>query len=542
MECRELESGLSCVLKSVDRVRWEVTNRDGDAIDNGRLLTSIQTQVWMRMMAWTLERDAGWELLGRAIAISDDKWRKGAGAVAGGTMAEAAAAMAAGNIKKRGRKSMKNEKTTVKGRNTKERKSARDGLVEDVKLLTELAPYVLPVSLDFSNWLRQILTFGYRQRIPDYGPELFDHFEIDVDEPTALGRTETDPSRPPEESETTISTVVVNCTRGDTSKLNGESPAKRLTAGRHDRQRAYFASLVEGEKFSSSKSNAAVDENVANAGSLSKSSARGKDDTLLFKTPVSLTAAARARTSNPFLKGSARGSYVGSHLGSKLSNITSLFREVKTPAIAKLNPAKAQVAKRKGKNFPPINGSATCITSSATRAKEKPNAAGDAESLSSFFFSLNETPLKKRRPSFAPSRTTAASMFDVAETPSGPPVIEETPAKRQTSTARLCLDLSDDHPHAGNSIVAETPQHRQPPPRHSLLMPNHPAHGLRRQWAQEKIIEKNCSTEHLSPIVNQISVGATVELRFGLSPLPNQEDMDKIMAKVARSAARRKRK
>ena len=65
-----------------------------------------------------------------------------------------------------------------------------------------------------------------------------------------------------------------------------------------------------------------------------------KDDTKLLKTSVSLTAAVKPKSKeNPFLKGSARGTYVGSHLSSKLSNISTLFREVTVPVKkAKMKP------------------------------------------------------------------------------------------------------------------------------------------------------------------------------------------------------------
>ena len=616
--------------------------------EEGRLLRSIQIQVWMRMMAWSLERDAGWELLGRAISLSDSKWREEAEAVDGAVdlttaaaTAAAVAAMAAGINKKRGRKSRKKKKKTNSnddrgGRSKEEeerKKTARDCLVEDVRVLTGLAPYVLPASLGFSSWLRHTLTFGHRQRVPDYGAELFEHFEIDVAETTAASmsssssssspsssrRADADaadaaaPSRPPGISGTSNSASVAG-NRAGASEDDG--PARRLMGERHDRQRAYFASLAGGgEKATSSNdsSAAANDETATNAGSSStatsnskssssSSSARGKDDALLFKTPVSLTAAAGARTSNPFLGGSARGSYVGSHLGSKLSNITSLFREVRAappPPPARPDPsAKARVAGRRGEGLPPAKASAAgaaASSSSATTmmARKKRKADFDARARSSSLSPVKATPVKRRRPPFAPPRATSSGpMFAVAERPRRlPPVIGESPAGRQPGTsARLRPRLRDcdHHPRdagstivaetpqqqrrsarsdrttrEGDPVVAETPQHRQPkrddgpaascvlptnlwcwqkdkhrppppPPRHSFLLPDHPYHGRRRQQAS--------STGHLSPIVKQSSIGASAQLKFGLSPIPNQEDMDIVMAKVARSGASRKKK
>ena len=594
------------------------------------------------MMAWSLERDAGWELLGRAISLSDSKWREEAEAVDGAVdvttaavTAAAVAAMAAGSNKKRGSKSRKKKKKKTNnnddrgGRSKEEeerKKTARDCLVEDVRVLTGLAPYVLPASLGFSSWLRHTLTFGHRQRVPDYGAELFEHFEIDVAKTTAASmsssssspspsssrRADADaadaaaPSRPPGISGTSNSASVAG-NRAGASEDDG--PARRLMGERHDRQRAYFASLAGGgEKATSSNdsSAAANDETATNAGSSStatsnskssssSSSARGKDDALLFKTPVSLTAAAGARTSNPFLGGSARGSYVGSHLGSKLSNITSLFREVRAappPPPARPDPsAKARVAGRRGEGLPPPKASAASAASSSSAttmmARKKRKADFDARARSSSLSPVKETPVKRRRPPFAPPRATSSGpMLVVAERPRRlPPVIGETSAGRQPGTsARLRPRLRDydHHPRdagstivaetpqqqrrsarEGDPVVAETPQHRQPkrddgpaassllptnlwcwqkdkhrppppPPRHSFLLPDQPYHGRRRQQAS--------SNEHLSPIVKQYSIGASAQLKFGLSPMPNQEDMDKVMAKVARSGASRKKK
>ena len=58
----------------------------------------------------------------------------------------------------------------------------------DLASLAELAPYVLPPSLDFARWLRGALTYSFRQPIPDYDRELLDHFEVDGGEPIVLRR------------------------------------------------------------------------------------------------------------------------------------------------------------------------------------------------------------------------------------------------------------------------------------------------------------------------------------------------------------------
>ena len=239
--------------------------------------------------------------------------------------------------------------------------------------MTELVPYVIPVSINLSQWLKYTLTFGFRQRIPDYFTKLFDHFEIElIDEPSCnvvLNQTTSDdnslimvPAIPDKDGDIRVGNLL-NAT------TNYDSPTKQLLAKRHNRQRAYFASLVNEEEGTgmSTNSNTVNDNNetnttgsksttttttstVAKSSSSSVREEQNNIDKLLFKTPVSLTATASfARTSNPFLMGSARGIYVGSHLGSKLSNITALFREVKAapPPAKKHIPMNTQVVEKK---------------------------------------------------------------------------------------------------------------------------------------------------------------------------------------------------
>ena len=171
-------------------------------------------------------------------------------------------------------------------------------------------------------------------------------------EPIALKRSGTDQSHLSHRSERSqVSHSPVK--EGTSSSGVTGSPTKNLIEKRQKRQQAYFASLAEEIKVSNN-SVAADDESATITGSVStvtstsraSSTNREKDDTVLFKTSVSLTSTVPSRTQNPFLKGSARANYVGSHLSSKLSNITSLFREVKAPVKPKpLVPVKKEKKK-----------------------------------------------------------------------------------------------------------------------------------------------------------------------------------------------------
>ncbi|KAL3760384.1 hypothetical protein ACHAWU_006176 [Discostella pseudostelligera] len=591
-ECRQVEIGLARIFKSSNRVRWEVMNRNSQSSDDEELLAAkeahliqlIQVQVWMRMMVWSFEREAGWEFLLRVIALADAEWDQ----------------QVEGNgTSKRGKKKKKGKKDE---REQPKHESASEGLVHDLRQLMELAPYVLPASLNFSQWLRDTLTFGFRQPIPDYGAQLFDHFEIEVNEPIALKRSGTDNSRQSERSE--VSHSPVKSQTDNATLVVGESPTKRLMEKRQKSQQAYFLSLAEEEK---SASNGADDESATATGSFStvtsvsrsSSTMRERVDPLLLKTSVSLTAAAPAQTSNPFLKGSARGVYVGSHLGSKLSNITSLFREVKAPA--------KPIVEKKMKATKQLDTADSSATSSGgVSASSGLNKRKDVVGSAKTQFSSstpNETPFKRPRPVNNTSRVSRAPMFAIEETPVRP-IIDETPAKKSNPTARTRLRLRDELPLMGNSIVAETPQqqpmrrggpnglpwrsqcalrqplpspyvgnsiiaetpqqqpmrrggaapssvlptnlwHRHdmqrslppPPPRQPFRQPNNPSQGNQRRQMQAGR-NNNGQHQHLSPI-NHPSPGASAPLNFGLSPMPNQEDMAQVMAKVAKSAARK---
>lgn len=459
--CQQIVNGLANVLKSVNSMKWMVINRNNnnstpntlkkqtnvngssrdeihnnnnDADDERRnnvyLLQLIQLQIWIRMILWNNAQDVGWEIVQRAIALTTDD------------------DVATHNMKKRKKKK---KVVAVAG---------KEGLIDDVRLLTELVPYVIPVSMNLSLWLKYTLTFGFRQRIPDYGTILFDHFEIElIDEPSTivvLNQT------------TTIDKQLQGKLLSAITTTNHDSPTKQLLAKRHNRQRAYFASLVKEEGMGmSTNSDTTNDNNVrkttvlqstlTTTSTVTKSFSSVQDelsvDKLLFKTSVSLTATASiARTSNPFLKGSARGNYVGSHLGSKLSNITTLFREVKAapPPAKKRIPMKTQVAENniidvKKNTLRPIEIIASMTTATVVLRKQKVDDTTLSPTL---------TPMKTIRSHHSRG---VLPMSTIAETPShhNQSVIDKTPAKSQISrrTIRHCHD----------AIVTETPvpQHDQ---------------------------------------------------------------------------------
>jgi hypothetical protein len=448
-ECRQVTIGLAQVFKSSIRVKWEVMNRNRQESDDETLAATevqlihlIQVQVWMRMMVWSLERDAGWEFLSRVFALADATWDE-----------------ANDNDTPKPKKKKRDRKNKLMHPKQSMQHLARDGLVHDLRQLMELVPYVLPASLNFSQWLKDTLTFGFRQPIPDYGAQLFDHFEIEVTEPIALKRSGTDNSRQSESSEVSLPPVQSQNDNGNTNIVKGESPTKQIIEKRQKSQQAYFASLAEEDK---SASNGADDESATATGSFStvtsvsrtSSSVRERVDPLLLKTSVSLTAAAPAKLSNPFLKGSARGVYVGSHLGSKLSNITSLFREVKAPARPIIDKKVKNMTSKEQVN---LISSASNGKVSASADQNKPKALeGNAESRMPSS-PPEETPFKRPRPVNSTSRSSRASMFAIEETPVRS-IIDETPAKKPNPAIRTRLRLRDELIFAGNSIVAETPQ------------------------------------------------------------------------------------
>jgi hypothetical protein len=467
--CQQIVNGLANILQSVISMKWMVMNRNNTKIitsypqrteeetkdidndDNDRrndvyLLQLIQIQIWIRMILWNHAQDVGWEIVQRAIALTNNDH------------------VATNNTTdKRKRKKKKRVVIAVS--------SAREGLIDDIRLLTELVPYVIPISMNLSQWLKYTLTFGFRQRIPDYGTILFDHFEIELIDESSTNSGLNQTSTTTNDNSLILVLPVPNKDDDDNNKqqhnLLNDSPTKQLLAKRHNRQRAYFASLVKEEegKEMSTNSNTTNDNNVTNT-TVSQSTTTStstvtkygsNDDKLLFKTSVSLTATASlARTSNPFLKGSARGNYVGSHLGSKLSNITTLFREVKAvppPAKKKLIPMKTQMVETK-KIIDEKKTQNVAAALSTTGTTTPAAVVQRKRKVVDTTLSPTLTPMKTSRSHHSRG---VLPMSTIAETPTHhyQSVIDETPAKSQITarTIRHCRD----------AIVTETPvpQHNQ---------------------------------------------------------------------------------
>ena len=616
-EYQTVEKGLVGVLKSVGVVKREVMNRNKNSITTaalpatkkggndkkgkGRdeeeeelaqkeagLLQLIQIQSWIRMIVWNFEGKVGWEFLQEVIALADAK-----------DEVEHGTASAASGGKGRGGKKKKVKKKKSKKSKKEEQSQSKPlsiTLVNEVQALAELAPYVLPPSMDFAQWLKDTLTFGFRHAIPDYGTELFDHFEIEMGEPIALKRSGTDQSHLSHRSERSqvSHSPVREGTSGSSGGVTGSPTKQELIERRQKRQQAYFASLAEEIKVSNN-SVAADDESATITGSVStvtstsrasSSTNREKDDTVLFKTSVSLTSTVPSRTQNPFLKGSARANYVGSHLSSKLSNITSLFREVKAPA----KPKPVVAARKEKKKIEPalpkkVNTSASAkdvqpvaVAAAASQQRRQPANSKAKRLLSST--PAKETGRKRLRPAETPSfsRSAAASSC-VEETPrvssfararaasscveeTPRQIIEETPAKRtrfRTDRPIIMRDSLD--------IVAETPQPPQQLKRGGgrAVLPtnlwrapdqwqagassrqsfnltnNHQRRGQHQQGRNSN----SSGGEHLTPVNNTLGIGAPgglPPLNFGLSPMPHQEDMVSVMAQAAKAAADRKKK
>jgi len=496
-----VQTGLAGVLTSVDGVKRNVMNRNNSDTTNGdimlleddggeeedgrsvverreaKLLQMIQIQVWVRMMVWSLEQEVGWEFLSRVVASAEPR-----DADLSSKNGASSSSVDVDDAKSMGKKSKKNKNKKSKGsdcnKSAKKKKQSiiiappRESLLRDVRTLTELAPYVLPPSSDFAQWLKSTLTFGYRQTVPEYGAELFDHFEIDaVVEPIMLKRNASSTSRRSERSEVSRSPAKKGG-EGNAGAMSG-SPTKRLMKRRNERQRAYFASLAEESKApgdnddeSATITGSTITGSLSTVTSVSRSSSvREKGDAALFKTSVSLVLSHTA-SHNPFLKGSARGNYVGNHFNTKLSNITSLFREVKAPPKPKPVPA----AKKRGKD-PELQRSKSLPEKHSAPANQPRRRPTTAKTRLLASTPPNGTPPKRPRSPTASSsfRKAAAPLFQVDETPLRP-IIDETPTPKQPRQ-RSFINARDDYDYSFNavgirslagSIVVETPVRREP--------------------------------------------------------------------------------
>jgi len=454
-----------------------------------------------------------------------------------------------GNVGKNKKKQKKKKKDNSKQRkgqsmDTTKQITPRQSLVQHLITLLELVPYVLPPSMDFSFWVKDTLTFGYRHNIPDYGTEILDHFEIEIVEPIALKRSGTDTSRRSTRSEVSYSPEKkkTRTEGGGDSSINVGSPSRTIAERRAKRQQAYFASLMEEKASAASTTSVNPDDESATiTGSISTvtSTSRGskrsrgpdieKDDAKLLKTSVSLTAAAKPKSqSNPFLKGSARGTYVGSHLSSKLSNISTLFREVTIPAkkpkqskqpkqpttaaaaAATTKSAATNLANNKRKAVHTDKdkkggglGPKAPVNIIAKVPREQRNDSGEKTSI-------NETPCKKLKVD-RHVHLGRAGTYPIS-TPRR--IIEETPAKQRR----------------GRDVISETPQQHTRFRRQQLDLSMN-ATTRRQQEARVRnhhSHSRNSNNGSLSPMIQY----------GGLSPMPQKKN---VVAEAAKAAARKRK-
>lgn len=495
------------------------------------LLQTIQLQIWIRMMMWNLEGETGWTYLEEVVKLTKEENGDVVVAVEDGvtTVKKGKKKQSKKKKKKKGERKQPTKKNTTGTSKKKQdnQQAPLQALVEQLTTLFELIPYVLPPSMDFSICVKDMLTFGYRQNIPEYGADILDHFEIEMLEPIALKRSGTDDtSRRSIRSEVSHSPVKKDDVNGGGG--GSGSPSRQIAERRAKRQQAYFASLMEEKASTTSTSINADDESATITGSISTvtSTSRGskrsrgpdieKDDTKLLKTSVSLTAAIAKTKSkeNPFLKGSARGMYVGSHLSSKLSNISTLFREVtvpvKKPKVTKAAAATSSLlANNKRKAVPkekkkkggeagpkaPFN-----ITAKVTR--EQLNASEETR--------IRETPRKRLKVDGTSSHLGRADTYPPLSTPRR--IIEETPAKPR------------------RVVISETPQ-QQPRFRRQQLDLSHAT--TRRQ--QESRVRTRHHTINISD--NNASLSPMIQYG-GLSPMPQKKN---VVAEAAKAAARKRK-
>lgn len=451
---KTVHEGLGRFVKSVESARAEVINRNSinDVDENEKnknqnentLLRLLQIQIWIRIMIWNFNREEGYGVL-RQLLESNEKYVK----------ADKIHVKSKGRYKKKGKMKSKSDNH-----------SPGQSVIKDITMLFELVPYVLPPSVEFSQWVKDTLTFGFQQSIPEFGMEILDHFEIDFVENSTEMVGKNDTARRSSITENTILPF------GSTS-----SDSKQVIKGK-TQQQAYFSSLAtqplsvnadgESATITSEATIAARSHRSSSSGSTRTTIQSDKvADKSLFKKSVSLTAAVPKRKENPFLKHSARGVYVGSHFSSKLSNISSLFREVKTPT----NPKPTAIAaKRKD---PPKKSISSVMTSVNSKSANMPLTKTQHDKASSAIAFVNnkyktshqpfnlppETPRKRLKP--APdSRFSNINLPSVNVPAAATPrqIIGETPAKqfavhRKTTCNPSNNGLSD----TTNNVVGATP-------------------------------------------------------------------------------------
>jgi len=361
--------------------------------------------------------------------------------------------------------------------------------------------------MDFSFYVKDTLTFGYRQNIPEYGAEILDHFEIEIVEPIVLTRSgttdddTTTTSRRSTRSEVSHSPVKKKKAAANGGGGGGSSPSRQIAERRAKRQQAYFASLME-EKAATSTSINADDESATITGSISTvtSTSRGskrsrgpdieKDDTKLLKKSVSLTAAVKPKSKeNPFLKGSAPIATSSSLLASNKNKRKAVPKEKEKKKSGEAAGPKA-----------PFH-----ITAKVTREQ-----LNDIEKTR-----IRETTPRKRLKvdgGTSSSHLGRAGTYPPISTPRR--IIEETPAKPR------------------RVVISETPQ-QQPRFRRQQLDLSHAT--TRHQ--QETRVRNRHHTIINSSNSNNASLSPMIQYG-GLSPMPQKKN---VVAEAAKAAARKRK-
>lgn len=384
-----------------------------------------------------------------------------------------------------------------KAKKTKQKSKSHSGLpsrqsfVKDIISFCELAPYVLPPSLEFSQWLKNILTFNFQQSIPEFGSDIMDHFEIEFVENIAGSQSDymIDSSK-------LRKSKVTSSTETKFSSLDTILSRKAVENG-SARQQAFFSSLARKPLNVNADGESATigsDESVARSHSTSTGSTKTavqsdkEVSAALFKTSLSLTAAVPKRKENPFLKDSARGVYVGSHLSSKLSNIATLFREVKVP----LKPKPVLVTAKKTNPF--LGNPNVTLTKSDRMSSSEPEST-----LSSI---IN------------PPRVARLSVDPSAETPRKR--LKATPDSRWSN-----IDVSPVNNFVTSTplkVIGETPSKK---PRHVSRGYNVALDDIFVRQSVEMTPQRNVVDSKYGRMrSDSIAVGGN--LCFGLSPMPQQ--------------------
>ena len=484
-------------VKSVESIKVQVMNRginnehknEKKISEEEKLLRILQIQIWIRIMVWNFNKEEGLNILKQLLELS-------------------------GEVEKDGSKNKSKKKKNKKKSKSSAEPSASQSFVRDIIMLFDLVPYVLPPSVEFSQWLKDTLTFGFQQSIPEFGMAIFNHFEVDfVNNPVG---SEVEVSSTNEKPQISAKPV--------------DSTDKSLAKGK-EQQQAYFSLLAskplsvnaDGETatIGSDATIAARSHRSSSTGSSKTTKSDKEADATLFKTSVSLTATVPKRKENPFLKGSARGVYVGSHFSSKLSNISSLFREVKAPA--KPKPAvvttKRKTPPEQSKYTPvvaatmaPANIPSNKTSSALAFINNKYKTSHQPLNLSS------ETPRKRLKPtpnSSFPDIHLPLANKSIPATPLE--VIGETPSKPTRLTVRHNATYL---PYINNNVVGATPLQ---------VIGETPAKKTRsaarrlKPNALDGIFVRHSVEMTPRPQHNRSSGG----LCFGLSPMPNQGNSPK---------------